>query len=177
MDIKEEIKEEVKIFFLKSKKNILMIRGRSMYPALQEGWSAEVSPIKEEDLKIGDIIIFNKQEELAVHRIVGKINRDGKTYLLQKGDNDPKPSFIEKNKVIGRVSRVFNSTHQEIPPKLWARPDKNEIFRFNLLIRLYLILYRIKKFIFINKENNLTRFSHTFYWKLFFGLLKGGYKV
>ena len=172
MAIKEVLKREAKLFFLKNKRNILQIRGRSMYPTLQEDWNAEISPAKERDLKIGDIIVFVTGEELTVHRIVAKINRNGKVYLLQKGDNESMPHFIEGCPLIGKVTRVFNCEGEEIPSRLWKSPNKNEIAIFNLFNILYFILYRIKKIIFGNKRNNLVRFIRTFYWKLFLGVLK-----
>lgn len=151
MAIKEKIKEEARIFFLKNKKNIMEVRGESMYPTLKEGWSAEISPAREEVLKIGDIIVFDIKGELAVHRIINKINLDGKSYLLQKGDNKSRPYFIEGNRVIGRVSKVFDSDHREVPSELWEYHAKGTTVIFNLLNALYLILYRIRKVILTNK--------------------------
>lgn len=177
MGIKAKIKTEARLFFVKNNINILEIRGRSMYPALQEGWNAEVSPVKQKDLRIGDIIVFDMKEELAVHRIVGKVNVDGKIFVLQKGDNESKPHLIDEARVVGKISRVFDCDRQEVPPGLWECQEKNKVMIFSLLNILYLILRRIKKIIFGNKKNSFTRFFYILYWRLFLSVSKNNKKI
>lgn len=176
MTVKEEIKKQAELFFLANKTNILEIRGRSMYPALQEGWNAQVSPVKMKELRIGDIIVFTKRGELIIHRVVGKIKVNDKTVLLQKGDNESVPHSIQEAQLIGKLSRVFNADSREIPLKLWRYRDKNELIIFNLLNILYIILYRIKKIIFRDKKNSFVRFFYTSYLRLFFGIMKNNKK-
>jgi len=176
MATREILKKEAELLVLRSKRNNLQIRGASMYPALQENWKAEVVPIKEENIKIGDIIVFDMGRELAVHRVVGKINRNSKTCFLQKGDNESMPRLIKTSQVIGKVYRVFNSSNQEIPPKFWMCPSRKEITVLKLLNLIYSILYRLKKIVFGSKRNSLVKFFGILYWKLFFSALKSNRK-
>lgn len=177
MEDKEILVKKAKYFFLQNTVSILRIKGRSMYPALQEGWSAQISPVDKKKIKIWDIIVFDINGELTVHRIVGKISKDDKAYFLQKGDNELKPGFIGEDQAVGKVSNVFNSDHKEVPLKLWKNIDSNAILIFKLLRILYLILYQAKKVIFRNKKNSLVRLFWNIYWALFYNLSRKSKKV
>jgi len=176
MAVKEKIKKEAELFFLANKRSILNIRGKSMYPALQEGWSAEVSPAKMKELRIGDIIVFSKRDELIIHRVIAKVNLNGKTVLLEKGDNESVVNSIPEAQVIGKLSRVFNADNQELPPKLWRYRDRKKLIIFGLLNILYMILYRIKKIIFGDKKNKFVTFFYASYRRLFLSILKNNKK-
>lgn len=172
MKTKEILKREARHFILRNTRNILQVHGVSMYPSLQEGWSAEVVPAEGKDLEIGDIIVFEMENEFIVHRIVGSIKNNNKTYLLQKGDNDSLPHFIKEDQVLGKASRIFDSNHQEVPSKLWKYQDKNERIMFKLFYIVYLIPCRVKRFFLEDNKNALISFFWRYYWKLFFKALK-----
>ena len=167
----ESLRREGELFFLRNKINILKIRGGSMYPILQENWSAEVSPSKDSDLRIGDIAVFDFKKELAVHRVIGRINANGKFYLLQKGDNETTPYFIEGDQVVGKVTRVFDNNNQEVLLQSWQYP-RIILFILNLLSVSNSFVYYLKKNIIGSKKNTLIKFLGIVYWKSFLGALR-----
>jgi len=64
------------------------------------------------DINKGDIIAFNYDNRVVVHRVILKENRDGEYYYRTKGDNNEKEDaiFISKGmikgKVLGRVKYI-----------------------------------------------------------------------
>lgn len=61
----------------------------SMLPVLNEGSNGiRIKPLSEEDISIGDIISFNSDKGLIVHRVLEKgIDREG-VYFIAGGDNN-----------------------------------------------------------------------------------------
>ena len=64
------------------------------------------------DFKVGDIMAFNYDNKIIVHRIVLKEQRDGRVYYKTKGDNNEHEDAIfisrsmVKGKVLGRVKFI-----------------------------------------------------------------------
>lgn len=168
----KNLEREIELLVLKNRKNILPICGSSMCPTLKENWRAEVKPVTKEEVKFGDIIVFDTGREVAVHRAVGMIYLDGKAGFLQKGDGESVPHFVEAKDLIGRVYRVFDSSGQEVPLGLWRHPFKSQIVVLRLLSILYLILYRLKRFVFGNRKTRLVKLFWRLYWKLFFNCVR-----
>lgn len=79
----------------------------SMIPLLDEGANGiRVIPKSEDEISVGDIITFNKDSILIVHRIIQKGTDNEGTYFITKGDNneyaDEKVRFRDiKYKTIG----------------------------------------------------------------------------
>lgn len=65
------------------------VYGQSMYPTIKEGDIIKYYPINEE-LKIGDIIIFNNgiNEGYIIHRIIGIFYDNYGEYYITQGDNN-----------------------------------------------------------------------------------------
>lgn len=61
----------------------------SMIPVLDEGSNGiRIKPRSEEDVHIGDIITFEKENELIVHRVIEKGIDEKGIYYITKGDNN-----------------------------------------------------------------------------------------
>ncbi len=69
---------------------IYVVNGNSMLPALEDGDCIVVLPVN--PLKKGDIIVYEREGELIVHRIVEKC----RNYVITKGDNLKAPKALEK---------------------------------------------------------------------------------
>lgn len=68
----------------------------SMIPILNHNTKAlEITP-KEDNLHVGDIISFNDNEDIVIHRIIDIGSDEQGTYYITKGDNN---NIVDQNKV------------------------------------------------------------------------------
>lgn len=76
-----------------------------MKPTLNEQDVVIVKGCKNDELKIGDIITFNRQEEIISHRIINIFKEENKLKIKTKGDNNEiEDNFIlEEEDIIGKV--------------------------------------------------------------------------
>ncbi len=80
-------------------------RGFSMQPFIRDKDVLTISPIKEMQPSLGDVVAFKKPStgKLAIHRIIGRTD-DG---WLIRGDNCPdSDGVVATENIIGRVCRV-----------------------------------------------------------------------
>jgi hypothetical protein len=166
MAIDESIKEQARLFFLKSKRNTLTICGKSMYPSLREGWHAEVSPAEERDIRVGDIVVFPAGQNLIVHRIIGRFIVTGTVLFLQKGDNEAIPGRIGDGRVIGRVTRVMTGDGSEVPRGTWRYGETKRFF-LTFVTTVLWGLYSLEKAVMGNKHKDLARGLQVIYWAFF----------
>ncbi len=62
----------------------------SMLPVLDEGSNGiRIIPKSEEDIHVGDIITFEQDNMLIVHRVISIGTDEQGTYFITKGDNSP----------------------------------------------------------------------------------------
>jgi len=82
------------------------LRGSSMHPTIPDGETVVVSKSSADELRPGDVVLFQHEGRLVAHRIVA-LNRPAPGMLLTRGDavaaNDAPVTFDE---VIGRVDGV-----------------------------------------------------------------------
>ena len=76
-------KNEKYLFGLKA----YIITTDSMKPHINSGDVIIISKVSEENLKVGDVITFKKDEEVITHRII-KINKSEENDYITKGDNN-----------------------------------------------------------------------------------------
>lgn len=76
-----------------------------MKPTLNEQDVVIVKGCKSDELKLGDIITFNRQEEIISHRIIDIFKDGNKLKIKTKGDNNEiEDNFIlEEEDIIGKV--------------------------------------------------------------------------
>lgn len=89
--------------------SLAIVRSSSMEPAIRAGALAMMLPIDAEDVKVGDIIVFNPpwdpDPDVAVsHRVIG-IYYDEQIIFDTKGDatEDPDPYYVPARSVHGKV--------------------------------------------------------------------------
>lgn len=87
----------------------------SMEASIHRGDLIIVKTIDPSDLKNGDVIAFEDQQEtITTHRIIEIINRDGVNYFITKGDNNTSQdqNLVEYDDVegiyVGRIAGVGN---------------------------------------------------------------------
>jgi len=79
----------------------------SMYPTLVAGDVILVEGVKAEDIKVGDVIIFNRSysSNPIIHRVIQVIELDdGRRVFRTKGDYNPIPDtpLVDEESVLGR---------------------------------------------------------------------------
>ena len=79
------------------------VTSHSMYPCLQVGDAVMVERISPETIKIGDLLVIQREQDRLTHRV---IQTSGKRWLT-KGDNNliPDPAFHQKS-IIGIVTQI-----------------------------------------------------------------------
>lgn len=75
----------------------------SMRPLLQIDDAVLIRPARADEIKIGDIAAFTTGEGLLIHRIVHRQQGGTNSRLLQMGDGEVRPGWIEGQTVIGKV--------------------------------------------------------------------------
>ena len=82
-----------------------IITTNSMEPNIRMGDVVICKKIKTEDLKEGDVIIFNKNGEVITHRIIKIETNDEINYYITKGDNNTLEDNekVEENQIKGKM--------------------------------------------------------------------------
>lgn len=99
MDKKALVNNLINIWQEKEIIKLLPSEGKSMYPLIKHGDNINIKFIKPENVRIGDIVAFRRDNTTIVHRLIKK---DGSGFI-EKGDFQIKGRFIEKNIIFGRV--------------------------------------------------------------------------
>lgn len=80
--------------------------GFSMWPFMRQGEKLVIKKSPVDDLKLGDIILYQANNQLACHRLVKK-NRD---FLYTRGDNSlSAPEVITREMFIGKVVGIIKN--------------------------------------------------------------------
>lgn len=84
------------------------VRGMSMFPFLLSGDVVLVRPVKDDDFKVGTIIVYKSGANLVLHRLVGQNKPKG--LVFTRGDglfHKDKP--VSKADVVGVVAGIGES--------------------------------------------------------------------
>jgi signal peptidase I len=79
--------------------------GISMEPGLKSGDVVLIKDVKQNDLKVGDVVVFSALDSQFMHRIINiSTAPDGQLMLVTQGDNVAKPDFaIHASQVTGKL--------------------------------------------------------------------------
>jgi hypothetical protein len=97
----------------------LVVKGRSMTPALRPGWTVAVQPVQPTCLRVGDVAVFFIKSKLVVHRIVLSLGFGPRRLLIEQGDATGRPHRLRDRAVLGRVVEVFDDQAQPVPLHRW----------------------------------------------------------
>ena len=114
-----------------------------MTPSINSGDVSIVKKIKEENLRIGDVITFKRDNKVITHRITNiEEQENDKTLYTTKGDNNN----IEDDKKV-EYSQIEGKNVLTIPKlgMLINILDNQIVFLLLILILLILIFFRIEK--------------------------------
>jgi len=167
-------------FLLKYKGGLLTLKGDSMQPVFEEGWKARVQPLDYEEIRYGDVVALSRRDIFIVHRVIGKFQRKGMYFFLEKGDNTPIPKTMPRDSIIGKVVEVFDENGIKVDDKQWQQHNKILTLYSAIISFIYKLLNYIKFSLVGYRRIRLTRFAYYIYWKsclLFFSQAKAcGYQ-
>jgi signal peptidase I len=84
--------------------------GYSMWPFIRAGEKVFVKKSGIEELSRGDIILYRKDGELRLHRLVNKTEDEGEYTLYSRGDNsNSPPERVGKEMYIGKAVAVLRN--------------------------------------------------------------------
>ena len=117
-------------------RTIVRVHGRSMYPMLQNGVRLEVQPVAYDELRSGDLIVYNDGCGIICHRLLRKADR----LCFLKGDTnlfaDPP---VVWGQVLGRVTRIIGDDLHILSLDLpGARRRAALLARFSFFYAFYL---------------------------------------
>lgn len=99
----------------------LRVASGSMQPLIQPGDRVTVKHADVDQVKFGDIIVFRLQEVLVVHRVIGRLRIDGRTFFLQKGDSNLAASPVPSDDVLARVVAIGKAGKTFRLDTLWEK--------------------------------------------------------
>lgn len=81
----------------------IKVVGTSMLPTIKDGTTVNIIPIGSHSCKVGDVVCYNNSQYFVLHRIIGIIEKDGKTFYELKGDNLPRSDYnlVTKDQIVG----------------------------------------------------------------------------
>lgn len=88
--------------YLRLRGGILDFKGISMEPTIRDGAQVKVEPAETENIKIGDIIVFDR-DILVCHRVLGRFRKNGRAYFWEKGDNSNAVGYTSEDDIIGKA--------------------------------------------------------------------------
>ncbi len=86
----------------------LLVRGSSMQPWVRPGDIVLIRSAGIEEVRCGDVVLFQRENRLFVHRLVEKRGTLRETTFLAKGDAHPGPDgVINDDLILGRVTCIY----------------------------------------------------------------------
>ena len=86
----------------------IQVQGNSMFPTFKDGEEINIISAKYSEPRIGSILLFMHHEDHAtVHRVVGIIKIENKTFYRTKGDANIKKDYylVPEEEIVGIVDR------------------------------------------------------------------------
>lgn len=93
-------------FFAQKGKGWLPVLTDSMVPMIRPGDQVLISFTGVEQINFGDILLFKRNGELIVHRVLRKWQREEGVYFLEQGDTRYTFGLVSAKNAIGRVDLV-----------------------------------------------------------------------
>lgn len=86
----------------------LLVRGSSMQPWVRPGDIALIRRAGIEEVRCGDVVLFQREDRLFVHRLVEKRGTLRESEFLAKGDAHPgSDGVITDQLILGRVTCIY----------------------------------------------------------------------
>lgn len=92
--------------YLKKGSGWLVVQTDSMSPLIQPGDQVLISKVTAEQISRGDIIVFRRNENLYVHRVIKQRQTRAGIQFIEKGDNTHVYGLFSNDSIVGRVTAV-----------------------------------------------------------------------
>ena len=128
----------------------LEIATGSMRPLIQPQNKVIVKGCKIENLEAGDIVLFKRDSQLYVHRLLNKKIQNGEVILIPKADrahtaDEPFPEEQFLGRVVGLKK---NSTTLNLERQPWRVINKFLYLLSKMEIQVFRIAYPVKNFLY-----------------------------
>ena len=103
------LKTVLDIWRERGEQSICSISGNCMFPIIKDG-DTLVIEYGNENLRVGDVVVFGSPDEIYVHRVVRIYHRDGKEIFLLKADQHlafHQP--VTRDQILGKVIEARNT--------------------------------------------------------------------
>ena len=85
--------------------------GFSMWPFLKEGERLVAKEAPVEELKIGDIILYRKNNQLVCHRLIKNVKTEEGCLFYARGDNSNcPPELVAEEMFIGKAMGIIKNS-------------------------------------------------------------------
>lgn len=123
-------------------KNVkLRVRGNSMIPFIREDDFIILIPCNPSTLKIGDVVLFNHNKEVHLHRIIRK---KGNRLILQGDGNIIAKEEIALHDVIAKMKQIIQKKGKKVNADAWVWYFFFYLWFYVRPFRAYLLkLYRV----------------------------------
>ena len=151
-DVKEQF---IELWKVSGKERIFKVCGTSMRPLILDTDNLGVIPIRNaEELRIGDIALFQGTAGMVAHRIVGNFSKDNCTYLYEKGDNTVVlPTIISGDKIVGKVVRIYRPGNTiDLTCSLWLFTNRSAGYYWYYLNAVFKLFSASKKKLFGSRK-------------------------
>jgi signal peptidase I len=155
---KEIVEESLK----RSGKVWVKIEGKSMEPVIKKGDKVLVEGKRAEEITPGDVILYSVDENLIVHRAVGRFFHSGKWFFLERGEVSEGIGRIDEENLLGKVVAVEGAEgafHFERSYEEWRKVSGRG---YALLTFIYALSFKIKHFLGINPKKFKNNFFRLF---------------
>jgi hypothetical protein len=119
----------------------LKTEGMSMFPLVRPDTVAEIHFRPASEVRPGDIILFERAGGLILHRVLARVEEEGRLTFTEKGDHQPFASLITEGQYLAVAVRLRSGTRVFDPSTGRGRLLTRLILAAS---RLELRLYRLK---------------------------------
>jgi len=86
----------------------LRVQGTSMLPWVRPGDIASIRRVSADAIRCGHVVLFRRNSQLFVHRVIEKHGAVGAARFRAKGDAHPTcDGIVEQQELLGRVVRIY----------------------------------------------------------------------
>ena len=97
--------------------------GRSMYPTIRENEAITVEPVKPQDVKLGDIILYRSDDNVVAHRVmrIEKDRSDALRFILREDTWGTLDAPVQAEQILGKVVSVERAGRNIDPYSMRAK--------------------------------------------------------
>ena len=103
----------------------IVASGYSMFPFMRNGDLLTISPVPIEEIQIGDVAVFESNNDWISHRVIDIRKTNNETTLILRGDTciqiDPlvtKENYVGKTVAFERGAKTINLNNRKIASKI-----------------------------------------------------------